>query len=171
MDKLAAGILLTAQGVPLIHAGDEFLRSKHLDANSFNNNDPRVNPIDWSLKEQHAAVFDFYRGMIALRKGHPAFRMSDRAMVDQSLKFVAGVPANVLAYVLANHANGDPWKNILVIYNGTREVQQVPVPGDWIIVADGQRAGTSKLASVSETIRVAPCSLVVAHDPEKYPAQ
>ena len=50
MDKLAAGILLTAQGVPFIHAGDEFLRSKNLNPNSFNDNNPLVNPVDWSLK-------------------------------------------------------------------------------------------------------------------------
>ena len=57
MDKLAAGILLTAQGVPFIHAGDEFLRSKNLNSNSYNDNDPRVNPIDWSLKAQAPGRF------------------------------------------------------------------------------------------------------------------
>jgi pullulanase len=164
MDKLAAGILLTAQGVPFIHAGDEFLRSKNLDSNSYNNNDPHVNPIDWSLKAAHADVFDFYRGMIALRKAHPALRMTDRAMVDRCLKFLPNVSTNVVAYVLADHPNHDSWRNILVIYNGTRQPQELDIAGDWIIVANDQHAGTERLASASNRLHLEPCSLIVAHN-------
>ena len=73
MAKLAAGIVLTSQGVPFIHAGDEFLRSKNRVSNSYNDNDPRVNPINWSLKAQHPDVFHYYQGLIALRKAHRPF--------------------------------------------------------------------------------------------------
>ena len=164
MDKLAAGILLTAQGVPFLHAGDEFLRSKNLNPNSYNDNSPRVNPIDWSLEDKHQQVFDYYRGLIALRKAHPAFRMSDRAMVDRSLNFLREVPANLLAYLITDHANEDSWRNILVIYNGTLQAQDVAVAGDWIVVADDRRSGTDALKSAVGKIHVAPCSLVVAHN-------
>jgi pullulanase len=163
MDQLAAGILLTAQGVPFLHAGDEFLRSKNFNANSYNNNDPRVNPVDWTLKDKHEDVFRFYQGMIALRRAHPAFRMSSRAMVEQSLKFLPKIPANVVAYVLADHANGDSWRNILVIYNGNREAREVEVSGDWILVANDKLAGVSPLGAASNKIRVEPCSLIVAY--------
>jgi pullulanase len=168
MDKLAAGILLTAQGIPLLHAGDEFLRSKNLNANSYNDNNPNVNPIDWSLKARHEDVFAFYRGLIALRKAHPAFRMASRAMVDESLRFLPSVPAKVVAYIISNHANGDTWRNILVIYNGTRQAQEVTVSGQWTIVADGRRAGTEALESATDKISVAPCSLIVAHSNEPH---
>ena len=168
MDKLAAGIVLTAQGVPFIHAGDEFLRSKNLNPNSYNDNDPRVNPIDWSLKDRHKDVFNFYRGMIALRRAHPAFRMTDRARVDEALEFATAVPANVVEYVLKNHANGDDWKTILVIYNGNPEPKDLTVTGDWAIVANDQAAGTETLATARNKIHVAPFSLVVAHTDGAY---
>ncbi|HEV2435117.1 MAG TPA: type I pullulanase [Verrucomicrobiae bacterium] len=168
MDKLAAGIVLTAQGVPFIHAGDEFLRSKNLNPNSNNDNDPRVNPIDWSLKDRHKEVFNFYRGMIALRRGHPAFRMTDRARVNKVLEFATAVPANVVEYVLKHHANGDDWKTILVIYNGNPEPKDLTVTGNWAIVANDQTAGTETLATVRNKIRVAPFSLVVAHTDGAY---
>ena len=164
MDKLAVGILLTAQGVPFIHAGDEFLRSKKFDSNSYKNNDPQVNPIDWSLKAKNREVFDFYKGMIALRKAHPAFRMSNKAMVDQSLHFLRSLPANVVAYIIKDNANGDSWKDILVIYNGNRVPHELAIPGAWTIVADEKRAGTESLGRADNKIRVEPCSLVVAHD-------
>ena len=166
MDKLAAGIVLTAQGVPFLHAGDEFLRSKNRVKNSFNSNDPRVNPIDWGLKSAHRDVFDFYRGMIVLRKAHPAFRMGEKAAVDRSMGFVPNVPTNVIAYVLRDHANGDYWKNVLVVYNGNPKAQEVTVPGKWIIVANDKKAGTVALGSARDKIRVEACSLVVAHAEE-----
>jgi pullulanase len=168
MDKLAAGIVLTAQGVPFIHAGDEFLRSKNLNPNSYNDNDPRVNPIDWSLKERHENVFNFYRGMIALRRAHSAFRMTDRVRVDEALEFAPITPANVVEYVLKNHANGDRWKTILVIYNGNPEPKDLTVTGDWAVVANDQAAGTETLATARNKIHVASFSLVVAHTDSAY---
>jgi pullulanase len=163
MDKLAAGIVLTAQGVPFLHAGDEFLRSKNRVKNSYNSNDPRVNPIDWRLKSKNRDVFDFYRGMIALRRAHPAFRMSEKAAVDRSLEFIQGVPNNVVAYILRDSANEDSWKEILVVYNGNRQAQELTIPGNWIIVANDKQAGTKPLASATDRIRVEACSLLVAH--------
>jgi pullulanase len=168
MDKLAAGILLTSQGVPFIHAGDEFLRSKNLNSDSYNSNDPRVNPMDWSLKTKHKDVFHFYKGMIALRRAHPAFRMSDRARVDEALEFAPAAPRNVVEYVLKNHANGDSWKTILVIYNGNKEPRDLAVTGDWSIVANDKSAGTETLETAKNRIHVGPFSLVVAHTDGAY---
>jgi pullulanase len=168
MDMLAAGILLTAQGVPFIHAGDEFLRSKNLNPNSFNDNDPRVNPIDWSLKTKHRDVFNYYRGLIALRRAHPAFRMTERTQVDKALEFAPVAPTNVVEYVLKNHANGDGWKTILVIYNGNPEPKELTVTGDWTIVVNDQIAGTETFQTATNKIHVAPLSLVVAHTDGAY---
>ena len=168
MDQLAAGILLTAQGIPFIHAGDEFLRSKQLNSNSYNNNDPAVNPIDWSLKTKHQAVFNFYRGLIALRRAHPAFRLTEKARVDEAMEFAPVVPANVVEYVLKNHANGDSWKTILVIFNGKREPKHLTVAGNWSIVANDKAAGTETLQTVTNSIPVGPFSLVIAHTADAY---
>jgi pullulanase len=168
MDKLAAGIVLTAQGVPFLHAGDEFLRSKSLNKNSYNNNDPRVNPIDWSLKARNKEVFNYYKGLIALRRAHSAFRMTDRAAVDAALEPARGAPHNVVEYVLKNHANGDPWRHILVIYNGNPDAKELNVTGDWRIVADDKAAGTSDLRSAHNTLHVEPFSLVIARTEGAY---
>ena len=168
MDQLAAGIVLTSQGVPFIHAGDEFLRSKNLDSNSYNNNDPRVNPIDWSLRDKHAEVFNFYRGLISLRRAHPAFRMTTMAAVNASLNFAANSPDNLIEYVIRNHANGDPWKHILVIYNGSSQSRDLIVKGDWKIVANEQRAGVDELQQAKDHIHVEAYSLVIAHTDGDY---
>lgn len=168
MDKLAVGIVLTAQGVPFIHAGDEFLRSKNLIGNSYNDNDPLVNPINWTLKAKHEEVFNFYKGMILLRKAHPAFRMTKKASVNQALDFATNVPNNLVEYVIRNNANGDSWKNILVIYNGAGESRDLTVTGDWIIVANDKRAGLEELQPAKDQIHVEPFSLVIAHTDGVY---
>jgi pullulanase len=146
-----------------LHAGDEFLRSKNRVKNSYNSNDPQVNPIDWNLKSKNKQVFEFYQGLISLRKAHPAFRMSEKAKVDQCLEWVRDAAPNVVAYVLKNNANGDEWKNILVVYNGNRQAQELAIPGKWIIVANDKKAGTQPLSSATNKIQVEACSLVVAH--------
>jgi pullulanase len=168
MDKLAAGIVLTAQGVPFIHAGDEFLRSKNLVSNSFDDNDPRVNPINWRLKFKHKEVFEYYRGMIWLRKAHPAFRITEKARVDQALDFATNVPNNLVEYVIRNNANGDSWKNILVIYNGAGQAWDLTVMGDWTVVANDKQAGLEELQSAKDRIRIEPFSLVIAHTEGGY---
>ncbi len=168
MDKLAAGIVLTAQGVPFIHAGDEFLRSKKLVSNSYKDNRPDVNPIDWRFKAKHEDVFKYYQGLIAIRKAQPAFRLSEKAAVDQALDFATNVPDNVVEYVIKNNANGDSWKNILVIYNGSAQSHELAVKGDWIIVANDQRAGLEELKSAKDQIHAEPFSLVIAHTDGPY---
>ncbi len=168
MDKLAAGIVLTSQGVPFIHAGDEFLRSKNGVSNSYNDNDPRVNPINWNLKAEHKEVFNYYRGLITLRKAHPAFRMTEKTAVDQAFDFAKSVPDNLVAYVIKNNANGDIWKNILVIYNGSDQGRDITVAGNWIVVANDEQAGTEKLQTAKNKIHVEPFSLVIAHTDGPY---
>jgi pullulanase len=71
-----------------------------------------------------------------------------------------------VAYVLHDHANGDIWKDILVIYNGGAQPQRVAVPGKWTVVADAQKAGLEPLRVETDRVDVGAASLVVAHADE-----
>ncbi|MEI6085493.1 MAG: type I pullulanase, partial [Verrucomicrobiota bacterium] len=70
MMKLGYLALFTAQGIPFIHGGEEFARTKKGHENSYNAPDD-VNEVDWSLKQQNRGLFDYVRDLIALRKAHP----------------------------------------------------------------------------------------------------
>ncbi|MDT8286295.1 MAG: type I pullulanase, partial [Elusimicrobiales bacterium] len=72
MDKLAQAVVFTSQGIPFLHAGEEFLRTKKGEHNSYNLPD-EINRLDWTAKKKHHGVFRFYRDVIAMRKAHPAF--------------------------------------------------------------------------------------------------
>ncbi len=148
LDKFASAVVLTAQGVPFILAGDELLRTKKGVANSFNSPDS-INELDWTRKTTYAGVYDYYRGLIALRRHHPAFRMPTTEMIQKHLKFLNTNGDDLLvAYQLTDHANGDICKNILIILNASRETKNFDLPkGLWSKVVDDQQvneAGISK---------------------------
>lgn len=52
------------------------MRDKKGVHNSYQSPDS-INAIDWKRKAEHADVFAYYKGLIQLRKNHPAFRMGD----------------------------------------------------------------------------------------------
>jgi glycogen operon protein len=65
--------LLVSQGVPMLLAGDEFLRTQRGNNNAWCQDNP-ISWIDWELAVQNADFLRFTREMIALRKRHPALR-------------------------------------------------------------------------------------------------
>jgi len=155
MDKLANAIVLTSQGVAFLHSGAELLRTKQGVANSYKSPDP-INQIDWSRKTKYKAVFDYYKELVSLRKHHAAFRMPSTKMIRVNLKFLDPGSPCVISYRINNHANGDPWKTILVILNGNPAAQTVKIPpGKWILAADGNminEKGIKKVAAGNMTI-------------------
>jgi pullulanase len=162
---LANGIVLTSQGIPFIHAGEEMLRSKFGNHNSYKSPDS-INQIRWELKDQYQPVFDFYQGLIQLRKAHPAFKMNTKAAVEQNLQ-VFKTEDNIVAFELKDFANKDTWKNIVVIYNGNNSPKDVTLPSskEWKVVVDEKTAGTKTLRTINgDKATVAPLSMLIMYD-------
>lgn len=155
MNKLAAAIVLTSQGVSFLHAGEEMLRTKFGAENSFNQSDS-INRLDWSRKTKYKAVFEYYQGLISLRKNHPAFRLTTNALIQKHLKFLDIEANNVVAYTLTGNAGGDNWKEILVVFNGNASAQKVAAPeGNWVVVLNDQKVderGLGKVAGASVVV-------------------
>ncbi len=139
MHKLALTIVLTSQGVPFLHAGSEFLRTKNGVENSFESPDS-INRIDWDRKTEHLDVVRYVQGLIRLRKEHPAFRMTTDDLVRRHLEFLKMDKELMVGYQLKNNANGDEWKNIVVAFNGHEVPQPLQLPeGDWQLALDGDK--------------------------------
>ena len=117
---MAGALVLTSQGIPFIHAGSEMARTKIGDHNSYKSSDS-INQIDWNRKNSHLQIFNYYKALIELRKKHPAFRMISAEKIRNHLIFSSDYQAGVASYVLVNHANGDDWRTILLVFNGNRE--------------------------------------------------
>ena len=156
MQRFAGLLVLTSQGMPFLHAGQEFCRTKGGSHNSYNAGDA-VNQIDWSLKKTNRDVFDYYRGLMALRKARPAFRLRTRQDVERRLHILDEVPSpRCVAYRLDSRGlPGESISAVLVLLNGeaTDVTFQLPA-GQWKIVADADRAGTAVFAEAVGTVPV-----------------
>ncbi len=73
MNNLALSIVMLSQGVPFFHAGDDLLRSKSFDPNSYNSGD-WYNKLDWTYETNNFGVglpiegtgqWDIYKPLLA----------------------------------------------------------------------------------------------------------
>lgn len=161
MHLLSLSIVLTSQGISFLHAGTEMLRSKNGVENSFESGDS-INAINWDLKSAHADVYDYVKALIRMRRTHPAFRMKTAAEVKANLQFATGTPAGVIAYDLNGAAVKDSWKKIKVIYNGSAEVQELPLQGSWTTYIQGN-SQQSTPAKLKQTVSLAPFSCTILY--------
>ena len=153
----------TSQGIPFIQAGEEMLRDKKGVHNSYKSPDS-INAIDWSRKDTHPEVFDYYRGLIRLRNEHPAFRLNDADLVRRHLSFL-DAPSNVVAFRLADHAGGDTWSDIIVVLNAKETQVNVNIPeGHYEKVAHDGRIDLNGMGWVSgNSVTVAPRSATILY--------
>jgi pullulanase len=136
MAKLAGSVILTSQGVPFLHSGSEFCRTKGGNGNSYKSPDS-VNQIDWLRKKEYKDVFEYYRKLIDLRKKHPAFRMRETNQIREHIKFSAEYKTGIISYYIDGESVSDSWKFIIMIFNGNREKISIPLPeGTFRIMAN-----------------------------------
>lgn len=88
-NKLAAGIIYTAAGIPFMLAGEEFGKTKHGNDNSFDSG-KEVNEVDWRRAWRMSELRDYYRRLIALRRANPDWFNAEHIAVD--------APGNAVAY-------------------------------------------------------------------------
>ena len=164
--KLAQTIVFTSQGTPFMFAGEEVWRDKKGVHNSYKSPDS-INAIDWGNKALYNDQFEYYQGLTALRKAHPAFRMTTAEDIARHLVFDeidSSKTPNLLSYSLIDNANGDTWKEIKVAFNGASEPQTINVKkGNWMIVArDGKISPAEGLGSFKGgKITLAPYSALI----------
>ena len=168
MNRLAAAIVFTSQGIPFIQAGEEMLRTKpskdpkkKFISNSYNSSD-EVNSIKWTWKKTHKDIVEYYKGLIAFRKEHSALRMIEPEEIQKHLQFVEA-PANVVAYTISRPDERESLDELCIIYNANRKETEVTIPaGEWDIYVNETQAGTIKLAGQKGgTIKVSPLSALV----------
>lgn len=165
LDLLAQTAVFTSQGVPFILSGEEMLRDKKGVHNSFNAPDS-INHLDWNNLKKYPQVFDYYKGLIRLRKAHPAFRLGKAGLVRDNLRFLSA-PAHCVAYCISNrNVPGEEWNNTIVILNAGKEAAKVAVPGGkyTIVAKEGVIIPEGMGEMEGSEAFVAPQSALIIHD-------
>lgn len=134
MHRLSSAMILTSQGIPFLHAGQEYYRSKNGVENSYNASD-EVNWLDWGLASEHQDGVKYIQRLVQLRKNHPAFRLRDAASIRKHLRFEP-CPEHAVAFTLRDHAGGDPEEHMYVLYYAGRKESSLALPelGEWKIL-------------------------------------
>ena len=175
MNKLAAAIYMTAQGIPFIHAGEEWLRQKVSESgkrveNSYNAPD-FVNKIRWDVleKQDEAKTVEYYKGLIQLRKAHAALRLATKEEVEANVDYRWITNELVLFNIKGKGSVKDEVSNgIVVIINANDTAKTVDLyaagvaRGQWEVRVNGDSAGLKRLDTVLDgKVYVAPISAMV----------
>ncbi len=153
MNKLGAAILMVSKGTPFWQAGEEMLRTKDGDENSYKSSD-EINNIDWSVLHEGTIQYEtmlYYKGLIAMRKAYSIF--SDNATVIEYEELGSGILALTYEDGQGNQA--------LVLLNPQRAALPYTLEGTWSLVADGTQAGAEELAQESGQVTVDAISIRV----------
>ena len=85
INKMAAGIYFTAAGIPFFQAGEEFLRTKYGEDDSYKSS-ADINKLDWKRAYENKDIVEYYASLIKMRKEHKElFHMSDNG--GQTVEF------------------------------------------------------------------------------------
>ena len=172
MNKLAAAISLTSQGINFFQAGEEFARTKRGDENSYRSSSA-LNRLDWERRAEYSDLVQYYSGLIEIRKNFAPFTdPSDKTA--KSIKFIdAG--KGVIAYTVENQLTADTqWKYAALMFNATSDDKEITVSGsglpeEWVTVVNGDSAGLSGLSVITDgkaTVK-AGCALMLV-DKESF---
>lgn len=160
MNNLAAAFSILSQGTPFFQAGEEMLRTKPDGNGGFNDNSYRapdaVNALKWNdlNKREYRQNVEYYKGLLAFRKTHPALRLQTPEDVLSTVKPVAANNPQVAAYLVN--------ESIFVIFNASAEAVTVSLPeGIWNLNICENIAGNDTLSQIESCIQVASISATV----------
>ncbi len=163
MNKLAAALTLTSQGIVFMQAGEEFARTKLGDENSYVSSD-EINQIDWNNLVKYADLAQYYAGLIKIRKHFAPFREPTKKSAE--LIQFSDTKSGIVAYTLENTVTPEKeWKSVAVIANANDTEQTVELIAKntkWKVIADGKKAGLETLGIVSgNSVTVPPLSAMI----------
>ena len=122
--KLLLSVTLLAQGIPFIHSGQEFCRTKNGLHNTYRSPD-NINQLDWTRKERYLDVFNYTKDMIQLRMMLPILRLNDPEKIEQRVSFREWDGMLVINY---RCDRSKPYEEIWIYINPTNQIYYESFP-------------------------------------------
>lgn len=131
--ELATTMILLSQGVPFLHAGQEFLRTKFGVRDSYNHAN-HINQLDWLRQENYEHSVTLTRDLIQLRKSEPLLHLSSYEEIQRHMSIVQS------SYqMVAFNYHTDEYR-LIVVYNAQANVLRYALEkGNYIMkLVDGE---------------------------------
>ncbi|MDU2709007.1 MAG: type I pullulanase [Finegoldia magna] len=84
--KLCFDLIMLSQGIPFFHCGNEFLRSKMMFKNTYNQS-LDINAVNWKLKYDNNEIYQYVKSLIEFRKRHSEFNLKGESEIRNKIKF------------------------------------------------------------------------------------
>lgn len=157
---LTTAFTLLSQGIPFIHAGQEFFRTKRGMENSYNAHD-EINKLDWERKELFKKEGEFIKQLIALRKSHGAFRLATTDEIKYHAEVIP-IDEHLIEYHLFNVKKYGKWDEIIIYFNTSSNSKSIALCGDETVLVYNREVNIRGLKEIKNTHwEVLPYSLCV----------
>jgi pullulanase len=120
---LATAMVILSQGVPFLHSGQEFFRTKNLDENSYISGD-EINKVDWTLRENHDEQIKFVRELIKIRKNFNCFKLKAASDLEAKTDCISLNSGSLLV-----HYNDTC--NLLLVFKPTDIEETIIIPEEY----------------------------------------
>ncbi|MFV0522416.1 MAG: type I pullulanase [Mangrovibacterium sp.] len=156
MHKLALALVLCSQGVPFLHGGSEFCRTKKGEHNSYNLGD-YINAFDWDRKTKYQDVCVYVSKLIALRRSISCLRMQNANNIRNYLQFTGNYHKQTMNFTIADCPN-ELWRKLHFVFNARDKafVHHLPSNESWTIIAEGDDIDINGLNCVDGNYIVVP---------------
>ncbi len=154
MNRLGAAIIMISKGTPFMQAGEEMLRTKNGDENSYKSSD-EINNINWDALTQDSneyAMMQYYKGLMALRNTYDIFRSNDGVAIS-----FGTLPGGGMTVTFDDHKGG----KALVVINPTEKADSYELSGEWKLLATGTEAGSEVIRTDSGKVTVDARSVLI----------
>ncbi len=153
MNKLAAAIVITSQGIPFWQAGEEFARTKYGNSNSYNA-PAHLNALDWSRLREYSELVEYYKGLIKIRKKYSVLRNAD-TLSAINIKFSNTYDDSLIAYTITKNSD-NPGPILAIAFNSSNSEKNITfeIADDlakvkkWAVLANANTAGTEELYEI-----------------------
>lgn len=152
MNLLAQSVVMTSQGTAFMLAGEEFLRTKGGNENSYNAS-YATNELNYALKLEHQDLFNAYKKLVSLKRSVPGLHLDLSGVTGEGKPSVI---KNKNFSCLAYEIDGESEQRLLVvhcngIYDGTDvdKIDQLAF-GQGKVVFDSLDTGIETVTSVAD---------------------
>jgi pullulanase len=118
--KLATAMVILSQGVPFLHSGQEFYRTKQDDENSYISGDA-INFLDWTRMDNHSEDVNFIRELIHLRKSTDCFKHRSSSELDQNVEVITLQSKSIMVHL-------NDGIDLIIIFKPTLNKETIIIP-------------------------------------------
>ena len=125
-EKLATAMVILSQGVPFVHSGQEFFRTKNKVENSYKSGDD-INKIDWQRREIYNEDIKFFKELINIRKKYSCFKLKSTSELEQNVEIIEMNSKSLMLHYNAKC-------NVLVIYKASIIEETIIIPDEYSLI-------------------------------------